>query len=31
MKAAGCEKTFTDVISGAKASRPGLDKALEQL
>ncbi|MBG6056417.1 DNA invertase Pin-like site-specific DNA recombinase [Salinibacterium sp. CAN_S4] len=31
LKAAGCEKTFTDVISGAKASRPGLDKALEQL
>ena len=31
LKSVGCEKTFTDVISGAKASRPGLDKALEQL
>ena len=31
LTAAGCEKIFSDVISGAKASRPGLDKALEQL
>lgn len=26
--AAGCQKIYTDTISGAKASRPGLDKAL---
>ena len=28
---AGCEEIFTDVISGAKSQRPGLDKALEYL
>ncbi len=29
---AGCEKIYTDTgISGAKVSRPGLDKALDQL
>jgi DNA invertase Pin-like site-specific DNA recombinase len=28
---AGCEKILTDTISGAKAERPGLTKALEQL
>ena len=28
---AGCQKIFTDTISGAKASRPGLDQALEHL
>lgn len=27
----GCEKIFTDTISGAKSSRPGLDAALEYL
>lgn len=32
LKSADCEKIFTDTgISGAKVSRPGLDKALEQL
>jgi DNA invertase Pin-like site-specific DNA recombinase len=25
----GCEKIFTDTISGAKAARPGLDQALD--
>ena len=25
----GCEKVFTDTISGAKAERPGLGEALE--
>ena len=30
MKAAGCEKIFRDVTSGAKASRPGLDAMLTQ-
>lgn len=29
LKKAGCEKIFTDVISGAKADRPGLDEVLE--
>jgi len=29
LKSAGCEEIFTDVISGAKSHRPGLDKALE--
>ncbi|BAS18404.1 transposon Tn552 resolvase (plasmid) [Arthrobacter sp. Hiyo8] len=31
LTAAGCQKIYTDTISGAKASRPGLDKALEHL
>lgn len=30
LKAAGCEKIFRDVTSGAKASRPGLDAMLTQ-
>ena len=25
---AGCEKLFTDVASGARTQRPGLDKAI---
>jgi DNA invertase Pin-like site-specific DNA recombinase len=29
LKNAGCEEIFTDVASGAKSQRPGLDKALE--
>ncbi|AEJ38712.1 invertase/recombinase-like protein [Sulfobacillus acidophilus TPY] len=29
LKAAGCEKIFTDTMSGAKADRPGLQAALE--
>jgi len=29
LRSAGCEEIFTDVISGAKSLRPGLDKALE--
>jgi DNA invertase Pin-like site-specific DNA recombinase len=29
LQAAGCEKIFTDTISGVKAARPGLDEALE--
>ncbi|MEP2456381.1 recombinase family protein, partial [Roseibium sp.] len=28
LKAAGCETVFEDVISGAKAERPGLNNAL---
>ena len=28
---AGCEKTFVDEVSGAKAARPGLDQAMEML
>lgn len=28
LKNAGCEKFFTDTVSGSKASRPGLDEAL---
>lgn len=28
LTAAGCERTFSDKMSGAKASRPGLDEAL---
>lgn len=31
LTAAGCTKIFDDTISGAKASRPGLDKALDHL
>lgn len=31
LKEAGCEKVFTDRISGAKAERPGLQKAMEYL
>jgi DNA invertase Pin-like site-specific DNA recombinase len=31
LTAAGCQKIFTDTISGAKASRPGLDQALGHL
>src|SRR5215469_12646144 len=28
---AGCEKFFTDTMSGAKAKRPGLQEAMNQL
>lgn len=31
LKAAGCEKIYQDVISAAKANKPELEKALEQL
>ena len=31
LTAAGCVKIYDDTISGAKAARPGLDKALDQL
>lgn len=31
LKQAGCEEVFTDQISGAKAERPGLEKALAYL
>lgn len=31
LKKAGCEKVFTDVVSGAKSERPGLNEALEHL
>jgi len=32
LKKAGCKKIFSDLgVSGAKAERPGLDKALDQL
>lgn len=27
----GCERLFDDKLSGSRADRPGLDKALEQL
>jgi DNA invertase Pin-like site-specific DNA recombinase len=29
LKSAGCEEIFSDIASGAKSQRPGLDKALE--
>ncbi len=29
LKSAGCEEIFTDVASGAKSQRPGLEKALQ--
>jgi DNA invertase Pin-like site-specific DNA recombinase len=28
LRAAGCERLFTDTVSGAKAARPGLEQAL---
>jgi DNA invertase Pin-like site-specific DNA recombinase len=31
LKEAGCDKVFEDVMSGAKADRPGLERALEQM
>lgn len=31
LRAAGCERVFEDKISGVKAERPGLERALEQL
>jgi DNA invertase Pin-like site-specific DNA recombinase len=31
LKQAGCENIFTDTVSGAKAERPGLEKALNYL
>lgn len=31
LKELGCEKVFTDIVSGAKAQRPGLDAALDYL
>ncbi len=31
LKASGCERLFEDVMTGAKAERPGLRQALEQL
>jgi DNA invertase Pin-like site-specific DNA recombinase len=31
LKAAGCELTFTDTVSGTKAKRPGLEEALAYL
>lgn len=31
LKSAGCEEIYTDVVSGVKSQRPGLDKALSYL
>ena len=31
LKEAGCEKIYSDVVSGAKEARPGLDEALDYL
>src|SRR3954462_5349277 len=31
LSAAGCDPVYTDVISGSKESRPGLDKALSYI
>lgn len=31
LKSAGCEEVYTDVVSGVKSQRPGLDKALSFL
>lgn len=31
LQQAGCERIFTDTVSGSKVERPGLDDALEQL
>ena len=31
LKSAGCEEIYSDVISGVKSQRPGLDKALSYL
>jgi DNA invertase Pin-like site-specific DNA recombinase len=31
LKKAGCDRIFTDVVSGAQSSRPGLDEALTYL
>jgi DNA invertase Pin-like site-specific DNA recombinase len=31
LQAAGCERVFDDTASGAKANRPGLERAVEQL
>jgi len=31
LKSAGCEEIYTDIASGAKSQRPGLDKALNYL
>jgi DNA invertase Pin-like site-specific DNA recombinase len=31
LKSAGCEEVFTDIISGVKTERPGLEKALAYL
>lgn len=31
LKSAGCDEIFTDVVSGVKSERPGLQKALDYL
>ena len=31
LRSAGCEKVYTDVVSGAKTARPGLNSALSHL